>query len=299
MTMGVAGTELFSRISTAVPKLRRQDSGSVLLKGLGPAIPGLVFLLMFFLVPLLILLSYSVTDPVPGLGNYAELLANRTYARILANTFVVAGIVTLVDLLVGYPVAWLLAILPSRLAKWMFAIILVSMWTNLLARTYGWMVLLQRTGVINKALLGLGLIDEPLPLINNLIGVTIGMTYIMLPFVILPLHATMSSIDPALMKAAAVSGAKPHQVFFRVFLPLSLPGVGAAGLMVFVMSLGYYVTPALLGGTANMMLAELVAEQMLSLLNWGLGSAAAFILLAVTLAFYAVFVRFFGLEVRG
>ena len=263
------------------------------LKGSARHIPGLVFLLMFFLVPLLILLSYSVTDPVPGLGNYAELLANRTYARIFANTFVVAGIVTLVDLLVGYPVAWLLAILPSRIAKWMFAIILVSMWTNLLARTYGWMVLLQRTGVINKALLGLGLIDEPLPLINNLTGVTIGMTYIMLPFVILPLYATMSSIDPALMKAAAVSGAKPHQVFFRVFLPLSLPGVGAAGLMVFVMSLGYYVTPALLGGTANMMLAELVAEQMLSLLNWGLGSAAAFILLAVTLAFYAVFVRFF------
>jgi len=223
--MGVASTEFFSRISTAAPKFRDHAIGSAMLKGLGPAIPGLVFLFLFFLVPLLILLSYSVTDPTPGLNNYAELLANRTYARIFANTFVVASIVTVVSLLIGYPVAWLLVILPSQLSKWMFAIILVSMWTNLLARTYGWMVLLQRTGVINKALMGIGVIEEPLPLINNLVGVTIGMTYIMLPFVILPLHATMSSSDPALMKAASVSGAKPHQVFFRVYLPLSLSGV--------------------------------------------------------------------------
>src|SRR5262249_23835580 len=162
IAVGVTDTEVVSRISTATPKLRDLAVGSAALKGLVPAIPGLVFLLLFFIVPLLILLSYSVTDPTPGLDNYTELLADRTYARIFANTFVAAGIVTIVSLVIGYPVAWLLVILPDRLAKWMFAIILVSMWTNLLARTYGWMVLLQRTGVINKALIGVGLIDEPL-----------------------------------------------------------------------------------------------------------------------------------------
>jgi putative spermidine/putrescine transport system permease protein len=265
------------------------------LRRLGPALPALAFLFLLFVVPLSSLLLRSLTDPVFGTGNYEKLLGDATYGRVFYNTFVVAGVVTVATLLLGYPVAWLLAVLPGRLARWFFAILLLSMWTNLLARTYGWMVLLQRTGVINRMLLDLGLISEPLALINNLAGVTIGMTYIMLPYVILPLHATLSSIDPAIMQAAAISGARPSQIFLRVLLPLSLPGVGAGCIMVFVMALGYYVTPALLGGTANMMLAELIAQLVQSLLNWGLGSAAAFILLAVTLALYVIYVRAIGL----
>ena len=171
------------------------------------------------------------------------------------NTFLVSAVVTAVTLVIGFPVAWLLAILPGRWSSVLFGIVLLSMWTNLLARTYAWMVLLQRTGAINKLLMGMGLIDRPLPLVNNLVGVTIGMTYIMLPFVIMPLHATFKTIDPAILQAASLCGAGRWQAFRRVLVPLAR-GVAAGGLMVFVMSLGYFVTPALLGGTSNMMLAE-------------------------------------------
>lgn len=173
------------------------------------------------------------------------------------------------------------------------------MWTNLLARTYAWMVLLQRTGVINKVLIGLGLIDKPLPLVNNLTGVTIGMTYIMLPFIILPLYGVIKKIDPAILQAAALCGANRWQSLVRVLLPLAMPGMAAGALMVFVMSLGYFVTPALLGGTANMMLAELIAQFVQSLVNWGMGGAAALVLLVVTLALYAVQLRFFGTDRMG
>lgn len=264
-------------------------------QGIGLAMPAALVLFVVFIVPLGALFLRSITDPVPGLGNYETLLSDITYRRVLINTFTVAAVVTAITLLLGYPVAWLLVILPNRLSRWFFAIILLSMWTNLIARTYAWMVLLQRTGVVNRTLMDLGLIDRPVPLINNLVGVTIGMTYIMLPFVILPLVTSLRAMDPATMQAAAISGARPTQIFFRVMLPLSLPGIGAGGLMVFVMALGYYVTPALLGGPSNMMLAELITMQVQSLLNWGLGSAAAFILLAVTLLLYVFYVRAIGL----
>ena len=262
--------------------------------GFGSTVPALALLLLFFVLPVAMLLVRSVLEPEPGLQNYAEVFGSSTYVRVFANTFIVAGLVTLVTLLLAFPVAWLLAIAPPRWAALLFAVVILSMWTNLLARTYAWMVLLQRTGVINRMLLQLGLIDQPLALINNLVGVTIGMTYIMLPFMILPLHATMRTLDPAVFQAASLCGANKAQVFFRVFLPLVGTGVAAGILMVFVMSLGYFVTPALLGGTANMMLAELIAQLVQSLLNWGLAGAAAVVLLAVTLALYALQFRYFG-----
>ncbi|MDX0955965.1 ABC transporter permease subunit [Sinorhizobium medicae] len=262
-------------------------------------LPALGLLILFFVMPVAMLLTRSVTEPVPGLGNYAELLGSSTYLRIFANTFIVSSLVTLVSLLIGFPVAWALAIMPSRAASIVFAILLLSMWTNLLARTYAWMVLLQRTGVINKMLLGMGLIDTPLPLVNNLTGVTIGMTYIMLPFIILPLYGVIRKIDPAILQAAALCGANRWQSLVRVLLPLVMPGMAAGALMVFVMSLGYFVTPALLGGTSNMMLAELIAQFVQSLVNWGMGGAAALVLLVVTLALYAVQLRFFGTNRMG
>ncbi|WP_246660079.1 ABC transporter permease [Rhizobium sp. FKL33] len=256
--------------------------------------PALILIVLFFLTPVTGLMLRSLTEPQVGLQNYAELIGSGTYVRIFANTFLVAGVVTLLSVVIGYPVAWALAVMPERWSRLVFAIIILSMWTNLLARTYAWMVLLQRTGVINKTLKALGLIDQPLALVNNLVGVTIGMTYIMLPFVILPLVGVIRSIDPAILRAGALCGANSWQCFTRILLPLSLPGIAAGGLMVFVMALGYYVTPALLGGTANMMLAEMVAQFVQSLVNWGMGGAAAFVLLVVTLILYGVQLRFFG-----
>lgn len=262
--------------------------------GFGYAVPALALLFLFFLLPVVSLLLRSITEPAVGLQNYAELFGTATYAKVFFNTFLVSALVTLLSLVIGFPVSWVLAIMPSRWSAVLFGIILLSMWTNLLARTYAWMVLLQRTGVINKTLMGLGIIDEPLPLVNNLTGVTIGMTYIMLPFVILPLYGVIKKIDPAVLQAASLCGATRLQALWRVLLPLSLPGLVAGGLMVFVMSLGYFVTPALLGGTSNMMLAELIAQLVQSLVNWGLGGAAAFVLLVITLALYALQLRFVG-----
>ncbi len=257
-------------------------------------VPALLLLVVFFILPVVSLLLRSVMEPEPGLQNYQALLGSTTYLKIFLNTFSVSALVTAVTLAIGFPVAWALAIMPKRWASIVFAVLLLSMWTNLLTRTYAWMVLLQRTGIINKTLMGLGLISEPLPLVNNLVGVTIGMTYIMLPFIILPLYGVIRKIDPAILQAAALCGATRWQALSRILIPLAAPGMVSGALMVFVMSLGYFVTPALLGGTANMMLAELIAQFVQSLVNWGMGGAAALVLLVVTLALYAVQLKLFG-----
>lgn len=271
----------------------RQAGG---LRSFVPAMPALVFLFVVFVAPLAILFLRSVTDPEPGVGNYAALVTDSTYLTVLFNTIVVSIVVTATALLLSYPVAWFLVICPAGWVRLVFAIILLSMWTNLLARTYAWLVLLQNTGAINHFLMWIGVIDEPVQLVNNMIGVVVGMTYIMLPFMILPLHATISAIDPALMQAAAITGASPWRILRSVLLPLSLPGISAGCIMVFVMSLGYYITPALLGGPSDMMIAVLIAQQVQQMLNWGLGSAAAFILLTITLVIYFLYIRFVGLK---
>lgn len=180
----------------ATPPRKRRDWRSVRLLA-----PAMLLLVIFFLLPVLSLLLRSVLEPAPGLHNYAQLLGSTTYARVFGNTFIVATVVTLVTLIVGFPMAWLLAIAPRKLSSVLFAILLLSMWTNLLARTFAWMVLLQGTGPINRALMALGVIREPLSLVNNLTGVTIGMTYIMLPFLVMPLHATLRGIDPSTLRA--------------------------------------------------------------------------------------------------
>ncbi|UJW87296.1 ABC transporter permease [Devosia sp. SL43] len=261
--------------------------------GLGFAMPATVLLVAFFVVPVALLLARSVTEPVLGMQNYATLLGSTTYLRIFFNTFMVAGLVTIITVLIAFPVSWALAIMPKPLAAILFGIIILSMWTNLLARTYAWMVMLQQTGVVNRILQALGVIEQPLQLTNSLVGVTIGMVYIMIPFMVLPLYGVIRKIDPMTLQAASLCGATRWQALTRVLLPLAMSGIASGALMVFVMSLGYFVTPALLGGTANMMVAELIVQQVQSLVNWGMGGAAAFVLLVVTLALYAVQLRLF------
>ncbi|MBO7844711.1 ABC transporter permease [Burkholderia pseudomallei] len=273
----------------ARPARRRRDWRSFRLLA-----PALLLLVIFFLLPVLSLLLHSILEPTLGLQNYTQLLGSTTYLRVFGNTFLVATVVTVATFAIGFPTAWLLAIAPRKVSSLLFSILLLSMWTNLLARTFAWMVLLQATGPINRTLTALGLIHEPLALVNNLIGVTIGMTYIMLPFLVMPLHATLRSIDPSTLRAAAVCGASRWQAFWRVLVPLAMPGIASGALMVFVMALGYFVTPALLGGPSYMMLAELIAQLVQSLLNWGLAGAAAFVLLAATLSLYALQLRFTG-----
>lgn len=283
----MTATAIPSRTSAPANKFRQWAR----IRSLLPGAPALLFLLIAFIGPVLGLLLRGFTEPEPGLGNFATLFGNTTYAMVLFNTFLVASLVTAFSLLLGFPVAWLMAMAPGRIGKLVFAVVLLSMWTNLLARTYAWLILLQRTGPINRILMEIGAIDAPIVMVNNLAGVVIGMTYIMIPFIVLPLHATMTAIDPTVLQAASVSGARPSAVFFRVFLPLTKSGLGAGCLMVFVMSLGYYVTPAILGGPQNMMLPQFIVQQVQTYLNWGIGSAGALILLVVTALLFIPYVR--------
>ncbi|TIX42829.1 MAG: ABC transporter permease [Mesorhizobium sp.] len=228
--------------------------------GLGGLLPALTLIGLFFVVPVLALLLRSVTDPAPGLQNYAALLGDGTYARVFFNTFLVAFVVTVVTVLVAFPVAWMLAIMPPALASLLFGIIILSMWTNLLTRTYAWMVLLQRTGVINRALMAIGITDQPLPLINNLTGVTIGMVYIMLPFMILPVQAALERVPGNLVEASSDLGASPGQTFRNVLFPLALPGIVAGSIFTFSLTLGDYIIPQIIG-TSRLFIGQAVYSQ--------------------------------------
>src|SRR5699024_901883 len=175
--------------------------------GFPAVVPALLLLSLFFVIPIMLLLLRSVMEPTLGLDNYAQLFGSGTYLRVFVNTFQISALVTILAVLIGFPVAWMLAIMPPRMGSIFFAILILSMWTNLLARTYAWMVLLQNSGPINKALMAIGLIDQPIAMVHNLTGVTIGMVYIMLPFIILPLQGVIKNIDPAILQAAALCGA--------------------------------------------------------------------------------------------
>ena len=247
-------------------------------------IPAVVFLAVFFLVPLVAMSVRSVTDPVgAGLSNYERFFAEAAYLRVLTNTFWIAVLATLSSLIVGYPFAYLMTIVPGRLAGLLLIAVLLPFWSSLLVRTFAWQVLLRDTGIINRFLLDLGLITEPLTLIRTTGGVIIGMSHILLPFMVLPLYAVMRRIDPEYGRAAANLGASPSAAFLRVFLPLSLPGVLAGCLLVFILALGFYITPALLGGLRDQMISQLIVQQIQQRLDWGFGTAMSVLLVAITL----------------
>lgn len=254
-------------------------------------IPSLLLLLIFFVYPIITILIKSFTDPELGLQNYIQFFSRSAYVSALINTFKIAFIVTVITALAGYPVAYVMTIAPPKVKNIIMLAVLLPFWTALLVRTFAWMVLLQDGGIINEMLITLGLIEEPIALINNLIGVVIGMVYIMLPFMILPMHTTMASIDRNLLQAAGNLGAPPWKAFFRIFLPLSLPGVSTGCIIVFVMTLGYYIIPSLLGGTDQIMLGEFIADQIQSHLNWGIGATAGAVLVVITMIFFVIYLR--------
>jgi putative spermidine/putrescine transport system permease protein len=202
--------------------------------------------------------------------------------------------VTLACLLLGFPVAVLLTRVQGRTGDWLMALVMLPFWTSLLVRTAAWVVLLQREGLINSALMKLGLVAEPLTLIYNRTGVLIAMTHVLLPFMILPLYNVLRQLPPNTMRAAASLGAPPLAAFLRVYLPLAAPGIGAGALMVFIMALGYYITPALVGGGGDQMLSYFVATYTTETGNWGMAAALGLVLLATTLGLYALAHRLAG-----
>ena len=268
--------------AAALRALERRERW-LLLSLAGPAVAVVLALL---LVPLAQLLGQSFTDPRSGgfgLVNYARMLDDPGYALTFLRTFLTSAIVTAMCVLLGYPVAFLAAISRQRTALLILALVLVPFWTSVLVRTYAWLVLLQRTGLINRGLQGLGLIDEPLALVHNLTGTIIGMVHVMLPFVVLTLYGSLKQIPEDLGRAAASLGARPGRVFLQVILPLSAPGLLAGAVFVFVLSLGFYITPELMGGGRTIMVAMLVQRNIDIYSQFGAASAVAMVLLAVTL----------------
>lgn len=252
------------------------------------ALPAALLLIVLFAAPVALLLLRSITEPEPGLQNFRKLIEQPVYLKALWNTVVISGTVTLITLVIGFPLAATIAHAGERMRRLLIFAVLVPFWASLLVRTFAWMVLLQKRGLVNRMLIETGLISEPMALVYNRAGVLIGMVHILLPFMVLPLAAVLMRMDPVHMQAAATLGATPIRRFFRVYLPLSLPGVLSGTLLVFVMGLGYYITPALLGGPGDLMIAQLIEQQVADFGNWGLAGALATILLAgatLTLAF--------------
>lgn len=249
----------------------------------GLSLPAFVLVMLVLIVPFTWLAWMSFYDASGALSaeNYARLM-RPAYVDSFLTTFKVASIVTIVCVILGYPVAYLLSQLREKAAQVMMIFIILPFWTSVLVRTYAWLVLLQRQGLINTWLTNLGVISEPLPLVNNLTGTVIGMVHVMLPFLILPLYASMKTIDPILLRAASNCGASPAQAFRQVFLPLSLPGVATGVALIFVLCLGYYLTPALLGGGRVAMWSTQIADMIAKFANWGAASALSVVLLIVT-----------------
>jgi ABC-type spermidine/putrescine transport system permease subunit I len=243
--------------------------------------PLVIYMVVLYALPVASMLLRSVDEPTWSLDHYRDLMSDTVFFNTLVNTLYTAVIVTFGTLVLGYPVA-LALVRTKKMAPVILVIVLLPFWTSVLVRSYAWMVLLGRHGLINEALLSSGLIERPLRLLNTPLAVYIGMIHILLPYMILPVANALRQIDPSLARAASGLGSPPWKTFLQVTLPLSVPGVAAGGLLVFVLSLGFYITPAMLGGPRDITLSMLIANQV-DQLNWAYAACLSAVLLATAL----------------
>ena len=218
------------------------------------------------------------------------------FVRVFARTFLIAGSVTLLTLAIGFPLAWMISNASARWSKLLLVLVLLPFWTSILVRTAAWTVLLQKYGLLNDLLVGLGLTNDRLELMYSRLGLIIAMTHIQLPFTLLPIYSVMRSIQPSQLRAAYSLGAPPVAAFLRVYLPQVMPGVMAGCLLTFILCLGYFITPALVGGASDQLISNFIANYVNVDLNWEMAAALSFLLLAFTLLLYLVFARFLGLD---
>ncbi len=258
--------------------------------GFAYVLPLVLIMLVAFDVPILLMLRASVA-PSWTMENYQHLAQEGAYLKVLTNTFRVATITTICSALLGYPLAyWITRLSPTgRLVA--IAFVVIPFWVSILVRSYAWIVLLGNAGVVNRTLLGIGLIDHPIQLMYNELGVIVGMTNILIPFMVLPLYAAMTKLDRRLLDAAATLGASNFQTFRMVFFPLTRPALAASSLMVFIFALGFYITPALLGGGRVTMIANVLDVFINRVPNWELAAAIATVLLLASIALYALYRR--------
>jgi len=281
--MGERRAKAVERAPPRIPVLRGEH---------GPVLVGLLpllFLGFLFLLPVARLLILSVEWGT--LVRFQKVLFGELYVRVFYDTFKIAITVTLLSLLLAYPVAYVLSTASPQWALIGFVFLMLPFWTSILVRTYAWMILLGRNGVLNQILMGLGLVSEPVHLLYNVPGVLIGMVHVLLPYMVFPIYSAMLRVDRDLLLAAEGLGASSLSVFWRVFLPLTLPGVIAGTALVFILSLGFYITPALLGGGRVIMIAVLIEQQVRQFLEWGFASALSIVLLSFALLAFFVLNR--------
>lgn len=257
--------------------------------------PALALLLLVFLIPI----GWFLWGSLAELGTLAEIweeveavVFSSTVLRVILNTNLIGAVVTLLVLVIGYPVSYALSRARGAAFTLILLCIVLPYFTSTIVRTYAWMVLLGRNGLINQALLGLGLVQAPLELMYNRTGVVIGMTYVLLPYMVLTLYAAMKAVDPRLLQAAEGMGASPLTVFLKVFMPLTLHGVIAGVLITFILAIGFFITPALMGGPGDIMIAMLIEREVELTQNWATAAMMTIVLLVVTLVLYGFYNRF-------
>ncbi|MDP6682912.1 MAG: ABC transporter permease [Desulfobacterales bacterium] len=243
---------------------------------------------------------YSAVDGgVDKAGHFVRNPENqRIYLKLFVRTILLSLLITLFTIILGYPISYLLATLPTKLSNLLMILVLLPFWTSLLVRTTSWITLLQREGVINDLLVWIGVVDNAhrLTMIHNQIGTIVAMTHILLPFMVLPLFSVMKTIPPNYMRAARSMGATQFRAFLRIYLPNTVPGIGAGCILVFILSIGYYITPSLVGGTSGTFISNLIAYHVQGSLNWGLGAALGTMLLMFVLALYVLYDKVVGLD---
>jgi putative spermidine/putrescine transport system permease protein len=254
-------------------------------------LPAFVLMTLFYVAPIAQVLAISFTEPTTGFGNYERVLTSESVQRVIVTTLRICVITTVLALLLGYVLSYRIALSSPSAQRWWVLAVLVPLWISVLVRAFAWVTLLRRQGLVNQTLLEAGIIAEPLQLVWNEFGIIVGMVHYMVPYAVLPMLASMKEIDPRLLAAARGLGASRFTVFARVFLPLSLPGLVAAGVLVFIFSLGFYITPAILGGGKTLMVAEWISLQILDLIRWGLGTMMATLLVVSILVTLAIFSR--------
>ena len=276
----------------------RRDERLERLKLFGLSSPAILLVLVILVVPVgwLFYVSFIGADGTFSMENYERMIKRKSYARIFQTTFEVSLLTTGLCILIGYPLAYFMSQLPSKIANLCLITVLLPFWTSLLVRTYAWLVLLQKNGLVNNWAISLGLWDEPIKIVHNLNGTLIGMVHIMLPFLILPVYGAMRAIDRDYLKAAANLGASPRRAFWTVFFPLSTPGLFAGALMVFILCLGFFVTPAVLGGGKVIMVSMKIVSNIELFVNWGAASALGVVLLVLTLIVLWIASRFLRLD---
>ncbi|MEW6263905.1 MAG: ABC transporter permease [Thermodesulfobacteriota bacterium] len=258
--------------------------------------PLLVLLVLFMVAPVFRIFVLSFFDPDFTLKHYYKFFQVGVYLDILLRTLTIALIVSLGCLIVGYPMAYLMADVSPGAAKILLVLVVLPMWTGILVRTYAWMVLLGREGLLNRLLIHFGLLSEPLQVLYTSKAVVLAMVQIMLPLMILPLYAAMKGIDRNLLKASHTLGAGPGRTFWRIFLPLSVPGIMSGFTLVFIISLAFFITPALLGGPKNITIAMLIEIQVTRLLNWKFAASISLILMVMTFIVISLFNKFIGIN---